>query len=101
MIMEELLELKSITKIIQNESDMNNTILDHVDLTINKGDFITVLGGNGARKSTLFNSITGSQSVTSGQIDFKEKNVTTWSEENAHALWDAFSKILRWGLPHV
>ncbi|GEK91967.1 ABC transporter ATP-binding protein [Alkalibacterium kapii] len=79
--MKELLELKDVTKTIQNESDMNNTILDHVDLTIEQGDFITVLGGNGAGKSTLFNSISGSLSVTSGQLAYKGKNVTHWSEE--------------------
>lgn len=76
-----LMELKQVTKIIENESDTNNVILDHVDLTINEGDFITVLGGNGAGKSTLFNSITGSQPVTSGRIAFNGKPVTNWPEE--------------------
>ena len=79
--MKDLLELKKVTKIIQNESDTNNTILDNVDLTIHKGDFITVLGGNGAGKSTLFNSITGTQALTSGRLSFNGKNVTNWSEE--------------------
>ncbi|OJF91196.1 ABC transporter ATP-binding protein [Alkalibacterium sp. 20] len=79
--MKALLQLEKVTKIIQNESDTNNTILDQVDLTIHKGDFITVLGGNGAGKSTLFNSITGSASVTSGQIKLNGKNMTNWQEE--------------------
>jgi len=48
-----LLNLKQATKTIQNESDKNTTILDHIDLTIRKGEFVTVLGGNGAGKSTF------------------------------------------------
>lgn len=79
--MKELLELKKVTKIIQNESDTNNTILDAVDLTIHKGEFVTVLGGNGAGKSTLFNSVTGSTSVNRGEIRLNGKNVTHWREE--------------------
>lgn len=79
--MKNLLELKQVTKTIQNESDTNTVILDHVDLTIHKGDFITVLGGNGAGKSTLFNSITGSHTVTSGRLELNGKNVTRYSEE--------------------
>jgi len=79
--MKELLELKKVTKIIQNESDTNNTILDAVDLTIHKGEFVTVLGGNGAGKSTLFNSVTGSTSVNRGEIRLNGKKVTHWREE--------------------
>lgn len=79
--MESLLELNQATKTIQNESDLDNTILDHVDLTIHKGDFVTVLGGNGAGKSTLFNSITGSVSLTSGNVTLSGQEVTNWQEE--------------------
>ncbi|MCC5889813.1 MAG: ATP-binding cassette domain-containing protein [Alkalibacterium sp.] len=79
--METLLELKQATKTIQNDSDSDNTILDHVDLTIHKGDFVTVLGGNGAGKSTLFNSITGSSFLTSGEIKLSGKTVTSMQEE--------------------
>lgn len=79
--METLLELNQATKTIRNESDKDNTILDHVDLTIQKGDFVTVLGGNGAGKSTLFNSITGSSFLTSGEIKLNGEAVTTMQEE--------------------
>lgn len=79
--MKKLLELKQATKTIQNESDRDNTILDHVDLTIHQGDFVTVLGGNGAGKSTLFNSVTGSSLLTSGEVSLSGQTVTTMPEE--------------------
>lgn len=79
--METLLELHQATKTIPNESDLDNTILDHVDLTIYKGDFVTVLGGNGAGKSTLFNSITGSSFLTKGDVALSGQKITNWKEE--------------------
>lgn len=79
--MDTLLKLHQATKTIQNESDLDNTILDHVDLTIRKGDFVTVLGGNGAGKSTLFNSITGTSLLTSGTVTLSGQEVTNWQEE--------------------
>lgn len=79
--MDTLLKLHQATKTIQNESDLDNTILDHVDLTIRKGDFVTVLGGNGAGKSTLFNSITGTSLLTSGTVTLSGQGVTNWQEE--------------------
>lgn len=55
-------------------------ILDHVDLTLQPGDFVTVLGSNGAGKSTLFNVIAGSLKLTSGQVIIGGQDVTDLSE---------------------
>ncbi|MGY3765108.1 ABC transporter ATP-binding protein [Vagococcus vulneris] len=56
-------------------------IMNKLNLTVNKGDFITVLGGNGAGKSTLFNAISGTMPLTSGAIILKTKDVTHLGEE--------------------
>jgi putative ABC transport system ATP-binding protein len=45
-----------------------NHALKNISVTINKGDFITVIGSNGAGKSTLFNVIAGTHPVESGSI---------------------------------
>lgn len=45
-----------------------NTALKNINLTINKGDFITVIGSNGAGKTTLYNLIAGTLTPTAGKI---------------------------------
>ncbi|WP_161878529.1 ATP-binding cassette domain-containing protein [Alkalibacterium sp. MB6] len=80
-----VLQLEQISKQVFNESDRHTTILNQINLTVNKGDFITVLGGNGAGKSTLFNAITGSTSVSGGQVSLKGKHLNTIKEEKRAA----------------
>lgn len=76
-----ILELKNVTKTISNGPKEQKVLLDAVNLTINPGDFITVLGGNGAGKSTLFNSIAGTLDVTQGQVLLRDQDITGLSEE--------------------
>ena len=54
-----IVELKNATVKVNNGFDTEKTILDHVSLTIREGDFITILGGNGAGKSTSSTSLQG------------------------------------------
>lgn len=79
--MNAMLEMKDATKIIRNPLDEDAVILDKINVTINQGDFVTVLGGNGAGKSTLFNSIAGSLPLTAGTITLAEQDITSWGEE--------------------
>ena len=51
-----------------------------VNLTLEEGDFCTVIGSNGAGKSTLLNAIAGVFPVDSGSIQIGTKDVTTMAE---------------------
>lgn len=81
-----LLEIQQITKHIQNGTEETVTIMDNLSLSVNKGDFITILGGNGAGKSTLFNCIAGTMPVNSGSITLNNQSITNWSEEKRAAM---------------
>lgn len=76
-----VLEMKDVNKWIHNGSKEKKVLLNKVSLTINEGDFITVLGGNGAGKSTLFNTISGTMKLSSGHIFLAGHEVTQESEE--------------------
>lgn len=54
--------------------------LTGVNLTLNEGDFVTVIGGNGAGKSTLLNMIAGVYPVDCGNILIDDINVTKYPE---------------------
>ena len=57
--MAEMLKLDNIHKTF-NPGTINEKIaLNGVNLTLNEGDFVTVIGGNGAGKSTTLNAIAG------------------------------------------
>ncbi|KHD45142.1 ABC transporter ATP-binding protein [Streptococcus hongkongensis] len=73
---EKIIELIDASLFVNNGFDETKTILDNVSLTINKGDFITILGGNGAGKSTLFNLIAGTLLLSKGQIRILGHDVT-------------------------
>jgi branched-chain amino acid transport system ATP-binding protein len=51
-------------------------VLDNVSLNINEGECITILGSNGAGKSSLINSISGINKVRSGEIKFKKTTIS-------------------------
>lgn len=76
-----IITIKNGKKVVSNGMNEEKVLLDGIDLTINKGDFITVLGGNGAGKSTLFNTIAGTLQLSQGSIAFKEWNITKETEE--------------------
>lgn len=75
-----MLEIKNITKIF-NAGTVNEKIaLNNVSLTLNDGDFVTVIGGNGAGKSTLLNAVSGTYLVDDGKIFIDGADVTKLPE---------------------
>lgn len=63
-----MLEIKNISKTFNAGTVNAKTALDSLSLTLNDGDFVTVIGGNGAGKSTLLNAIAGVFQVDGGDI---------------------------------
>ena len=59
-----------------NPSNPVNHVLNDFNLTIEDGDFITLIGSNGSGKTTLLNTIAGSFRPTSGKVIFDENDVT-------------------------
>ncbi|RVH82040.1 ABC transporter ATP-binding protein, partial [Sinorhizobium meliloti] len=55
------------------------TVLDRLNLDIDHGEFLVLLGSSGCGKSTLLNCIAGLLDVSDGQIFIKDRNVT-WEE---------------------
>lgn len=78
--MAEMLKLDNIHKTF-NPGTINEKIaLNGVNLTLNEGDFVTAIGGNGAGKSTTLNAIAGVWPIDSGKIYIGGDDVTKLSE---------------------
>ena len=81
-----MLELRHISKTFYPGTVHEKTALDNLSLTLHEGDFVTVIGGNGAGKSTMLNAIAGTFSVDSGSILIDGKDVTRLPEFKRAAL---------------
>ncbi|MBR3904582.1 MAG: ABC transporter ATP-binding protein [Clostridia bacterium] len=75
-----MLEIKNISKTFNAGTINEKTALNDVSLTLNDGDFVTVIGGNGAGKSTLLNAIAGTWLVDEGSIIIDGINITKLPE---------------------
>ena len=63
-----MLEIKNVTKIFNKGTVNEKVALDDFSLTLEDGDFVTVIGGNGSGKSTMMNAIAGVWPVDEGRI---------------------------------
>ncbi len=75
-----MLEIRNVSKTFNPKTINEKKALTGVNLTLNEGDFVTVIGGNGAGKSTLLNMIAGVYPVDCGTILIDGKDVTRLSE---------------------
>lgn len=78
--MAEMLKLDNIHKTFNSGTINEKIALNGVNLTLNEGDFVTVIGGNGAGKSTTLNAIAGVWPIDSGKIYIGGDDVTKLSE---------------------
>lgn len=71
-----MLKINHIAKTFNPGTITEKTALEDVHLTLNEGDFVTVIGGNGAGKSTMLNAVAGVFPVDRGTIEIAGQDVT-------------------------
>ena len=80
-----MLELKELYKTFNPGTINAKTALNGLSLTLNDGDFVTVIGGNGAGKSTMLNATAGTFFVDSGKVIIDGADVTNLPEHKRAA----------------
>jgi len=75
-----MLEINNISMTFNPGTVNEKKALDGLSLTVNDGDFITIIGANGAGKSTLFNAVCGSFLTDSGSIVLDGEDITFMPE---------------------
>ena len=80
-----MLEIKEIWKTFNAGTVNEKQALRGVSLTLNEGDFCTVIGGNGAGKSTMLNAVAGTWLVDAGTISIGGTDVTHLPEHKRAA----------------
>lgn len=75
-----MLELHNVKKAFNKGTINEKKALNGVELTLQDSDFVTIIGGNGAGKSTTLNAIAGVWPVDEGAIIINGQNVTGLSE---------------------
>jgi len=81
-----MLELIDICKVFDKNTVNEKVALDNVSLTLNDGDFVTMVGSNGAGKSTLLNAIAGMFPLDNGRIILNGNEITHLSEHQRAAV---------------
>ena len=80
-----MLELKNICKTFNPGTVNEKRALRNLSLTLENGDFVTVIGGNGAGKSTMLNAISGVWPIDAGKIIIDGDDVTKLAEHKRAA----------------
>ena len=81
-----MLDLINLRKTFNAKTVNEKVALNGVNLHLNDGDFVTVIGGNGAGKSTTLNAVAGVWPVDEGQIIIDGQDVTGLSEHRRAGL---------------
>jgi len=97
-----LLEIQKITKTFHPGTPDERIALQDISLTVQTGDFITLIGANGAGKSTLFNAISGTFPVDRGRILLDGKDITwTPAHQRSRVIGQLFQDPMKGSAPHM
>ena len=97
-----MLKLKEVNKSFGEDSSNKKIIFERFNLDVKKGEFVTVIGGNGCGKSTLMNLISGSVFPKKGQIFIDGKDVTYVPEyKRAKLIGRVFQDPLKGTAPNL
>ena len=75
-----MIALSNINKVFNKDKDNEVVAIKSLSLTINEGEYLTIVGSNGSGKSTLLNIISGAEMPTKGTITIEDTDVTKMPE---------------------
>lgn len=75
-----MLSLSNIQKVFNKGTIDETKLFDNFSFKVDSGEFVAIIGSNGSGKTTLLNLICGTAKVDSGEIMFKERNITKLPE---------------------
>lgn len=98
----EMLELRDLHKTFNPGTVNEKVALNGVSLTMEAGDFATIVGSNGAGKSTLFNAITGGFIADEGSITLGSEDITFAPEyQRSRVIGHLFQDPLKGTAPNM
>ena len=98
----EMLELRGLHKTFNPGTVNEKVALNGVSLTMEAGDFATIVGSNGAGKSTLFNAITGGFIADEGSITLGGEDITFAPEyQRSRVIGHLFQDPLKGTAPNM
>ena len=71
-----MIRLQELTCTFHAGTPNAKTVIQELNLTVEAGEFVTIIGSNGAGKTTLFNLISGNLAPTSGRVFIRDEDVT-------------------------
>ena len=71
-----MLRITDLSKTFNKNTVNERLALDKVNLELRDGDFVTIIGSNGAGKSTVFNAIAGTFLIDDGKIELDGQDIT-------------------------
>jgi putative ABC transport system ATP-binding protein len=81
-----MIELRGVVKRFSNAAGVF-TVLKGIDLTINRGEFVSIVGKSGSGKSTLLNMVTGIDHPTEGKVVVNATDIYTGVSESQRSNW--------------
>jgi len=81
-----MIEIRGVVKIFKNAAG-EFTVLKGVDLSIKRGEFVSIVGKSGSGKSTLLNMFTGIDHPTRGHVIVNGTDIYTGMNESDRSLW--------------
>ena len=93
-------KLEKVSKIYKN-FDTENHALNKIDLEINEGEIVVILGPSGSGKSTMLNILSGIDNPTKGKVYFnneridklKEKELTNYRKDNLGFIFQSYNLV--------
>ena len=82
--MQPILNVSNIEKYYGNKGMVTKAV-DNISFSVNKGEFVGIMGASGSGKTTLLNCISTIDTVTSGHIYVDGKNITTMKSKQLSA----------------
>ncbi len=87
-----MLQISKATKVVGNGPHEKKVLLNKVDLTLQPGEFVTVVGGNGAGKST--------SRLQAGRSRSMSKMSPIYRKKREPAIWRGSFRTQKWVLHH-
>ena len=86
-----LLEVKNLKKVYTTRFTQNQVqALTNVNFSVNKGEYVAIMGESGSGKTTLLNILAALDKPTSGQVLLHGKDITHISEKEIENVWLPF-----------